>query len=279
MKKAQVPVRVAVSGRPSGSRSTSRSCCSAGTSPWSGCVQPDAASTPPPDAAAGPDWAAAGRRRRRRGTGVRWRPRSVGRVALGAGRAGRRLPGGHLRPGVAGVPPGRRPGRPTPSWCWAPPSTTGGPRPCWPARLDHALELWRRGPGPGDRGHRRQAARRPLHRGDRLGQLPHRAGRARRRPSSGRSTGATRGSRWRPPPASCTTAAWLGGAGRPTRTTPCASQGIADEVGLDAAVSPTDGSASVQSLARETAAVAARPDHRLPPPERLVTGRGRRRPA
>ena len=49
-------------------------------------------------------------------------------------------------------------------------------------------------------------------------------------------------------------------------------QGIAGEVGLDAVVSPTDGSASVQSLARETAAVAAGRIlgyHRL---ERLVAG-------
>ena len=90
-----------------------------------------------------------------------------------------------------------RPGPPTPSWCSAPPSTTAGPRPLLAARLDHALEpVAARATRRRDRRHRRQAARRPLHRGAVRGRLPERAGACPTRPSCGRSRAATRGSRW-----------------------------------------------------------------------------------
>ena len=61
------------------------------------------------------------------------------------------------------------------SSCSAPRSTTAGRSPVFRARLDHAADLYRDRHRADDRRHRRQAARRPVHRSRRGRRLPARA--------------------------------------------------------------------------------------------------------
>ncbi len=148
------------------------------------------AARPGPDAAPAPGrpgqargWSGAiGVTGRRAGWSARRRPR-----------LGRAVPGLHLRRGLAGVatgpsPPGAGDRRPRRRPVQRPP-VAGAAGPLGPRLRPVAGEA-----GSDRGGHRRAGARRSLHRGHRLGQLPREQGRARRRRAPGDAAAATRGS-------------------------------------------------------------------------------------
>ena len=137
----------------------------------------------------------------------------------------------------------------------------GTPSPLLQARLDHVVELWAQGLRATGRRHRRQPTRRPVHRGERVAGVPRRPRRARRRDPRGRR---------RPELVRIAGRAW------PTCLTPEGCDRVllvsdpfhslrikltADELGLDAAVSPTrtspvQGGQAVRREMKEAAGVA-----------------------
>jgi uncharacterized SAM-binding protein YcdF (DUF218 family) len=146
------------------------------------------------------------------------------------------------------------PARPMPSWCSAPPSTTGVPPRRCKARLDHAFELWEDGIAPlivvtggrqaGDRFTEATAGYNDL----RARGVPDDAI---RKEVQGKTTYESLAA----------TARFLRAEGITDVvlvSSPSHSKRLADiagSVGLDAAISPAAGSPSVRALARETVAV------------------------
>ena len=115
----------------------------------------------------------------------------------------------------------------------------GTPSPLLQARLDHALLLWGQGYAPRDGGHRRQSTRRPVHRGRAHRRRTWSSAGCRWTRSSRRPRGRARSTRSRPSPScwrteGCCESSWS--------AIPFHSLRIkltAEELGLDAEVSPT----------------------------------------